>query len=68
VALVKIVTVNGLVPVFELASKKTSSTDVGADAPPAPPDVADQLVVLEFDQFPVPPTQNLFAITRLAEH
>lgn len=38
-------------------SKITLSTDVGADAPLAPPDVADQFMVLEVFQVPVPPTQ-----------
>jgi len=33
-----------------------------------PPDEEAQLVVDELVQFPVPPTQYLFAITRLAEH
>ena len=45
---------------FDNVSKKTSSTDVGTDAPPAPPDDADQLVVVA-SQLPVPPTQYLFA-------
>jgi hypothetical protein len=68
VALLPIVKVNGLVPVFELASKKTSSTEVGAVAPLAPPEEADQLVVDELVHVPVPPTQYLFAISWLAEH
>jgi hypothetical protein len=52
-------------PVPELASKYTKSPVklVGAEAPRGPPDVADQLLVL--DQFPVPPeTQYRFAITQ----
>ena len=50
----------------ELASKKTSSTLVGADAPAAPPELADQLVVFEESQRPEPPTQYLLAIYDLA--
>jgi hypothetical protein len=46
----------------ELASKKTSSTAVGALAPPAPPVVADQFVVLVLSQVPVPPTQKRLGI------
>jgi hypothetical protein len=65
---VEIVTVNAPVPTFELASKITLSTDVGTLAPLAPPDVADQLVVDEVFQVPVPLTQYLSAITRFAEH
>jgi hypothetical protein len=42
-------------------SKKTESVAVGADAPEAPPDVADQLVVVVV-HVPVPPTQYLSAI------
>ena len=53
-ALLAIVTVN-VVP--ELALKITSSVANGGPAPPAPPDEADQLVVVEAFQFPVPPTQ-----------
>jgi len=58
------VTVKAAVPVFELASKNTLSTRVGTVAPLAPPDEADQLVVLVPFQVPVPPTQYLFAITQ----
>jgi hypothetical protein len=43
-------------------SKNTSSADVGTLAPPAPPLVALQLVVLDVFQVPVPPTQYLSAI------
>lgn len=50
------------VPPPELASKVTSSADPGTDAPPAPPEVADQCVVSEASQFPVPPTQYLALI------
>jgi hypothetical protein len=46
----------------ELASKNTASAEVGAEAPLAPPDVADQLVVDVLFHVPVPPTQYLFAI------
>jgi hypothetical protein len=53
------------VPPPELALKKTSSAVVGTDAPPAPPDVADQLVVEEAFHVPVPPTQYLFAMLYL---
>lgn len=35
---------------------------VGTDAPLAPPEDADQFVVLLVFQVPVPPTQYLFAI------
>lgn len=45
-----------------LASKNVRSALVGADAPPAPPDVADQLAVFVLSQVPDPPTQYLFAI------
>ena len=37
--------------------KNTESAVVGTEAPPGPPDVADQLVVLVVFQVPVPPTQ-----------
>jgi hypothetical protein len=49
----------------ELASKKTTSAVVGADTPPAPPDVAAQLTVELASHVPEPPTQNLFAIVNL---
>jgi hypothetical protein len=52
------------VPEPELASKKTASALVGAEAPDAPPVVADQLAVLEASQVPVPPTQNLLAMIK----
>jgi hypothetical protein len=52
-----IVTVNAVVPTFEFASKNTLSAAVGTEAPPAPPDVADQLVVLVLSQVPVPRIQ-----------
>jgi hypothetical protein len=39
----------------ELASNTTSSVETGTDAPDAPPEEADHLVVL--DQLPAPPTQ-----------
>jgi hypothetical protein len=48
----------------ELLSKNTLSAAVGTDAPLAPPDVADQLVVVVLSQVPVPPTQYLLAITQ----
>jgi hypothetical protein len=51
------------VPEPEAASKNTSSALVGAEAPLAPPLVADQLVVVVV-HVPVPPTQYLFAITQ----
>ena len=57
-----VVTVNEPVPTFELASKYTSSEVVGAEAPLAPPELVDQLVVDELVQLPVPPTQYLSAI------
>jgi hypothetical protein len=46
----------------ELASKVTSSDDVGTAAPPPPPEVVDQWVVVVLSQVPVPPTQNRAAI------
>jgi hypothetical protein len=52
-----IVTVNAVANTFELASKNTLSAAVGTDAPPAPPDDADQLAVLVLLQEPVPRTQ-----------
>jgi hypothetical protein len=48
------------VPLAE--SKKTTSAVVGADAPGAPPEVADQLEVLVPSHVPLPPTQNRDAI------
>jgi hypothetical protein len=45
-----------------LASIITSSESVGTEAPLAPPDVADQLVVEEASHVPFPPTQYLEAI------
>jgi len=41
----------------EDASKMTLSVEMGADAPPAPPDDADQCVVSELFHVPAPPTQ-----------
>jgi hypothetical protein len=58
-----IVTVNAVANTFEFASKNTLSDAVGTDAPPTPPDDADQLVVLVESQVPVPRTQYLSAIT-----
>jgi hypothetical protein len=52
-----IVTVNAVANTFELASKNTLSDAVGTDAPPAPPDEADQLTVLVLSQVPVPRIQ-----------
>jgi hypothetical protein len=52
-----IVTVNAVANTFELASKNTLSDAVGTDAPPAPPDDVDQLVVLVESHVPVPRTQ-----------
>lgn len=43
-------------------SIKTVSALVGTEAPPVPPDVADQLVVVEASHVPDPPTQYLAAI------
>jgi hypothetical protein len=53
VALIDTVTVKCAVP--EFMSKITLSTDVGTEAPDAPPEVADHFVVLFQD--PEPPTQ-----------
>jgi hypothetical protein len=50
------------VPVPELASKITASEEVGAEAPAAPPVVADQFAVELASQVPEPPTQKRFAI------
>lgn len=47
-------------PASELASNIATSAAPGTDAPPPPPEVVDHLAV--FDQLPVPPTQNLFAM------
>ena len=49
------------VPVPDKVSNVTVSADVGAEAPPAPPVVADQLVVVVASHVPEPPTQNLLA-------
>ena len=49
--------VNVTTPVPELASNCGVSADVGTEAPPAPPDVADQLAVFVLLQVPAPPTQ-----------
>jgi hypothetical protein len=54
-ALLEIVTVYAVR--FDSVSKNTSSLRVGTDAPLAPPDKADQLVVEVVSQPPVPPTQ-----------
>jgi membrane-associated protease RseP (regulator of RpoE activity) len=50
------------VPPPELASKVTSSDDVGTDAPAVPPEVAAQCVVAAASHVPAPPTQNRLAI------
>ena len=42
---------------LEAESKITSSVDVGTEAHPAPPEVADQCVVVEASQFPDHQTQ-----------
>jgi len=54
-----IVTVLG---VPEEALKNTLSEAVGTAAPPAPPEVKDQFVVVVVSQVPVPPTQYLSVI------
>lgn len=51
-----------MVPAPELALIKQSSEEVGAEAPEAPPDEADQWVVLDASHVPVPPTQYLSAV------
>jgi len=43
-------------------SKNTESEAVGTLAPDDPPEVADQLAVLDVLQVPLPPTQYLFAM------
>lgn len=45
------------VTVPDAALKNTASADVGTDAPPAPPEVADHLVPTVESQLAVPPTQ-----------
>jgi hypothetical protein len=45
------------VPVPDAESNITVSVLLGGPLPPAPPDDADQLVVLDASQVPVPPTQ-----------
>lgn len=50
----------------ELLSKNTSSTEVGALAPPEPPEVADQCVVVVESHVPAPPTQKRLATAYLA--
>jgi hypothetical protein len=50
-------------PVPELVSIITLSKTVGAEAPPPPPELEDQLVVVDVSQVPVPPTQYLRAIS-----
>lgn len=47
------------VPPPELASNVTLSPDAGTLEPPAPPEDADQCVVVVESQVPAPPTQNL---------
>lgn len=56
-AFVPIVTVYAALAVEDELSKITESAEVGTDAPPAPPEVADQLVVVVASHVPVPPTQ-----------
>jgi hypothetical protein len=51
-----------IVPEPEEPLKNTSSAAVGTLAPLAPPEVADQTVVLVVFHVPVPPTQYLSAI------
>jgi hypothetical protein len=46
----------------ELALIITASAAVGTEAPPAPPEVADQFVVVVASQVPLPPRQYLSAI------
>ena len=56
------VTVTVYAVALESVSRSTVSDDVGTEAPPAPPEVAAQFVVVLASQLPVPPTQNLVAI------
>ena len=53
---VAMVTVKADVPLLLRLLKITASDEVGTDAPPLPPDVVDQCVVV-LSQFPDPPTQ-----------
>jgi hypothetical protein len=46
-----------ILPEPDPLSKNTLSADVGTDAPDAPPEDADQFVVLLVFQVPAPPTQ-----------
>jgi len=55
--------VNVIVGEPELPLTKTSSAAVGTDAPLEPPEVADQFVVDDVFQVPLPPTQYLEAIS-----
>lgn len=55
------------VPVPEAALKNTLSEVVGTEAPEAPPEEADQLVVEEVFHVPAPPTQYLSAIKWLLQ-
>lgn len=57
-----IVTVYAAFVALEDVSKMTLSADVGAEAPPDPPDDVDQFVVVEASHVPDHPTQYLFAI------
>jgi len=49
-------------PVPDAESKVTASVEIGALAPPAPPEERDQLAVEAVSHVPVPPTQYLLAI------
>ena len=46
----------------DAASIITASAAVGTEAPPSPPEVADQFVVVAASQVPLPPRQYLSAI------
>jgi hypothetical protein len=57
-----------IVPVPEEALNITLSDRVGAEAPPAPPGLADQFVVVLAFQVPEPPTQYLSATVILHDY
>lgn len=59
-----IVAVPVTVPQPEFASNVTVSAEVGTLCPPAPPEVADQFVVVAASQFHVPQTQKRDAINK----
>jgi hypothetical protein len=57
-------TVRVITALPELASKVTVSALPGCPAPPAPPELLAQCVVVEPSQFPEPPTQKYDAMSK----